>query len=83
LVLQHFFIAVNPLWIWDLSSTGFNRAGLLVTVPPLIKLDWITPAIACLIASSITASSGHYPCNSTFFGVVPVYSIDEYNPLHP
>jgi competence protein ComEC len=68
----------NPLWIWDL---GFQLSflatlGLLVTVPPLIKkLDWIPPAIACLIAVPIAASIWTLPLQLHVFGVVPLYSL--------
>jgi competence protein ComEC len=78
LVTATLLLLFNPLWIWDL---GFQLSflatlGLLVTVPPLIKkLDWMPPAIACLIAVPIAASLWTLPLQLYVFGVVPVYSI--------
>ncbi len=78
LIAATLLLLFNPLWIWDL---GFQLSflatlGLLVTVPPLIKkLDWMPPAIACLIAVPIAASLWTLPLQLSVFGVVPVYSI--------
>lgn len=78
LIAATLLLLFNPLWIWDL---GFQLSflatlGLLVTVPPLIKkLDWMPPAIACLIAVPIAASLWTLPLQLYVFGVVPVYSI--------
>jgi competence protein ComEC len=78
LIAATLLLLFNPLWIWDL---GFQLSflatlGLLVTVPPLIKkLDWMPPAIACLIAVPIAASIWTLPLQLHVFGVVPLYSL--------
>lgn len=78
LITATLLLIFNPLWIWDL---GFQLSflatlGLLVTVPPLIKqLDWMPPAIACLIAVPIAASVWTLPLQLHVFGIVPLYSL--------
>lgn len=78
LVAATLLLLFNPLWIWDL---GFQLSflatlGLIVTVPPLIKrLDWMPPAIACLIAVPIAAYIWTLPLQLHVFGVVPLYSL--------
>jgi competence protein ComEC len=78
LIAATLLLIFNPIWIWDL---GFQLSflatlGLLVTVPPLIKrLDWMPPAIACLIAVPIAASVWTLPLQLHVFSIVPVYSL--------
>lgn len=78
LVAATLLLLFNPLWIWDL---GFQLSflatlGLIVTVPPLSKrLDWMPPAIACLIAIPIAAYIWTLPLQLHVFGVVPLYSL--------
>jgi competence protein ComEC len=71
-------LLINPLWIWDL---GFQLSflatlGLIVTVPPLVeRLDWLPPAIACLIAVPLAATIWTLPLQLFVFGVVPAYGL--------
>jgi competence protein ComEC len=71
-------LLINPLWIWDL---GFQLSflatlGLIVTVPALVqRLDWLPPAIACLIAVPLAATIWTLPLQLFVFGVVPAYAL--------
>ena len=71
-------LILNPLWVWDL---GFQLSflatlGLIVTVPSLtLRLDWLPPAIASLIAVPLAATLWTLPLQLYIFGVVPGYSL--------
>ncbi|CAA9411842.1 DNA internalization-related competence protein ComEC/Rec2 [uncultured Leptolyngbya sp.] len=68
----------NPIWIWNL---GFQLSflatlGLIVTVPALsLRLDWLPPAIAALIAVPMAALVWTLPLQLFSFGTVPIYSL--------
>jgi competence protein ComEC len=70
-------LLINPLWIWDL---GFQLSflatlGLLVTAPGLTKrLDGLPPAIAAVIAISLSASLWTLPLQLYVFGTIAPYS---------
>lgn len=71
-------LLINPLWIWNL---GFQLSflatlGLIVTVPALVqRLNWLPPAIACLIAVPLAATIWTLPLQLFVFGVVPAYGL--------
>lgn len=68
----------NPDWIWDL---GFQLSflatlGLIVTVPAInLRLDWLPPAIAALIAVPVAALVWTLPLQLFSFGTVPIYGL--------
>jgi competence protein ComEC len=71
-------LIISPFWIWDL---GFQLSflatiGLIITVPSLaIRLDWLPPTIADLIAIPIAAFIWTTPLLMYVFQTITLVSI--------